>query len=300
MSAEFVALKSSFAAVGTTMAVIGGGALIGLSLGAGVLALPVAMVGFGFVYFSQQVGAAVAEFTDWLADHAIAEFGSWAEDLILQSEFIWGTEDDNTLIAMNPNIVQHLHGVDGENTLIGSDGRNFFYGGPQKDIIQTGEGDNVVFGDPVPNLSQLHFMRGGDNEITTGDGDNQIFTYKGNSTIRLGDGDNVVYSGLGSDHIHVGAGNNIIDAETIWVGQVHHHAAGAIDDRNIIDYSALNRSLVVKASVNEPVTGCRSFTVDKIDPDGGGHPAGMGEDVLRSCARDVSAGDYAGELREAA
>lgn len=77
-----------------------------------------------------------------------------------------------------------------------------------------------------------------------------------------------MYSGLGSDHIHVGAGNNIIDAEAIWVGQVHHHTAGSLDDRNIIDYSALNRSLVVKASVNEPVTGRRSFTVDKIDPDG--------------------------------
>jgi Ca2+-binding RTX toxin-like protein len=274
---EFITLKTSLSTGIAAALTIGGGLAIAASPGFGPYAPFVALAGFTAVWFAGEAGEAVEDLLDLLAEYAIAEFGPIAQDLLLQAEYIWGTEDGNVLIAMNPDIIQHLHGIDGENTLIGSAGRNFFYGGPQGDTIITGGGDNVVFGDLMPNFSQLHLMRGGNNVITTGDGDNQIFTYSGNNTITLGDGDNVVYSGLGSDHIHVGGGNNIIDAEAIWVGQVHH-TAGASRDTNIVDYSALNRSLVVLASVNEPVTGRRSFTVDKIDPDG---EAGTTSDYLQ-------------------
>jgi hypothetical protein len=286
MSPLFVNAKSLL----TSGVLVGASALGTFMVGAGIAAAvvpggqlfaPALWIGGGltlmFLSSMPRIQELLHNLVDQLAEYAIAEFGPIAQDLLLQAEYIWGTEDGNVLIATNPDIIQHLHGIDGENTLIGSAGRNFFYGGPQGDTIITGGGDNVVFGDLMPNFSQLHLMRGGNNVITTGDGDNQIFAYSGNNTITLGDGDNVVYSGLGSDHIHVGAGNNIIDAEAIWVEQVHH-PAGASGDKNIVDYSALNRSLVVLASVNEPVTGRRSFTVDKIDPDG---EAGTTTDYLQ-------------------
>jgi Ca2+-binding RTX toxin-like protein len=146
MSPLFVNAKSTLSSgiliflSATSTAAIGAGFIAAATPGAQPLAAPLWLAGGLLGLFAAslpRVQELLDGFVDYLAEYAIAEFGPIAQDLLLQSEFIWGTEDDNTLIAMNPHIVQHLHGVDGENTLIGSDGRNFFYGGPQKDIIQT-------------------------------------------------------------------------------------------------------------------------------------------------------------------
>ena len=249
-------------------------------------------VAFSYSYFKvQQI---IEDFTDQLGQYAIAEFGPVAQDLIQESENIWGTNENDTLIATNDAIIQHIHGVGGENILIGSNGRNFIYGGPNKDEIITGEGDNVVFADPVPTFSQLIRAVGGDNEITTGGGNNKIYAYNGNNTITLGNGDNEVFSGRGSDTIIAGYGNNIIDAGGAYAGAEALFSTGQImnalhpDDWNTVDYSALNRSLVVRATLNESLSSRRDFTVDKIDPTGS---ADTTTDLLTSIHRIIFSED---------
>ncbi|MGY6643661.1 MAG: hypothetical protein ACXIVD_00425 [Salinarimonas sp.] len=274
MSSEFISLKSNLSSgTAIVMSSVGTG-LAAVSFAGGPTAPFLLATGLTLIALTPNAQAIVEQLIDDLAQQAIAQFGSDAADLLLQSEHIWGTDENDNLTAMNPSIIQHIHGVGGENTLIGSNGRNFIYGGPNKDEIITGEGDNVVFADPVPTFSQLYRAVGGDNEIITGDGNNKIYAYNGNNTITLGNGDNEVFSGRGSDTIIAGYGNNIIDAGGAYAGAEALFSTGQImnalhpDDWNTVDYSALNRSLVVRATLNEPLSSRRDFTVDKIDAAG--------------------------------
>jgi len=89
-----------------------------------------------------------------------------------------------------------IRGTDGDDTLIGTPGRDVIHGGAGDDVIEGLGGDDVICGGA------------GDDRIDAGDGDDEVHGGSGNDRIFGGAGDDLLKGGPGSDRIFGGAGDD--------------------------------------------------------------------------------------------
>jgi Ca2+-binding RTX toxin-like protein len=117
-------------------------------------------------------------------------------------------------------------GVDTITTLGGND---LIIGGRYGDIINAGDGDNLVFGDSgritaanvdAPQIAGLAMTLGLVESIEHGDG--------GNDQVTTGIGRDIVIGGQDNDTINAGAGNNIVAGDDVQIDYVRAERAGAV------------------------------------------------------------------------
>lgn len=98
---------------------------------------------------------------------------------------IYGTEQDDVLKAVVEGSIMNAFG--GNDTVIGSDGRDIIYGNSGNDNITAGEGADVVYG-------------GADDDYISGDGgDDILWGEEGNDTLDGGSGNDYLFGGAGDD-----------------------------------------------------------------------------------------------------
>ena len=143
----------------------------------------------------------------------------------LGSEIIFAGAGHDVVYASNNGQTDDANAV---HIIYTEDGNDTVYGSKGKDVVDLGLGDNYI---------QAY---GGDDEITSGDGNNNIYAYSSNrlldqdstkiirtgtgrdyietsasdDNITTGDGDKRIYTYGGNDSVVTGNGNNIID--TSW------------------------------------------------------------------------------------
>ncbi len=129
-------------------------------------------------------------------------------DLFLRSPLL--SLDSLAAFLLPPENV--LIGSIGNDTLEGPDtptairglagGDDGLFGGLGNDTVETGDGDDGLFGGLFGGL--------GNDTVETGDGDDGLFGGLGNDTVETGDGDDVA-RGAGEDRIAGGEGENQFD-----------------------------------------------------------------------------------------
>jgi Ca2+-binding RTX toxin-like protein len=88
-------------------------------------------------------------------------------------------------------------------------------GGAGADVIRTGRGDDVVFGDEADGSGaggDWIDAGNGNNTVVDGDGNNVVRTGSGRDAVTVGDGHNDVETGAGRDTVTAGSGGSFIDA----------------------------------------------------------------------------------------
>lgn len=122
-----------------------------------------------------------------------------------------GTGTPDTLVNIE-NIIGTIY----DDILTGSSGNNTITALDGDDVIDTGEGNNVVFGDggadTITGGSGNDSINGGtgDDIIDAGNGSNIISGGSGNDTITGGDDNDLIGGGADNDLIDAGNGNNIV------------------------------------------------------------------------------------------
>jgi hypothetical protein len=106
---------------------------------------------------------------------------------------------------------------DGSNDIYVDDGNGVILTGSGYDKIEVGTGNHVM--NVGHGGSYINVFGNGDNQITAGDGGNNISTKNGrqiiisgsgNDTIRTGSGNDIIDAGAGNDRVYAGAGNDIV------------------------------------------------------------------------------------------
>ncbi len=150
------------------------------------------------------------------------------------------TGNDSVLVGIGNNFIDTSHGND---SVIAGHGNNRIETGSGNDAIHAGNGNNLIRGGSgsetvvvgsgrntidlrsagMNDVSAVHTVTTGDgdntiftdagyDEVSTGAGNDQITLYNGGSLVRSGDGMNVVASGNGVDRITTGSGDDRINS----------------------------------------------------------------------------------------
>lgn len=100
---------------------------------------------------------------------------------------------------------------------------------PGSDIIDGGNGADVIFGDDGRNYGDFKSnIKGGNDQIKGSAGNDFIDGDAGNDTIDGGSGVDVVYGGLGNDTLDGGAGNDFVFGDDGWAG---YETSSVTDDQ---------------------------------------------------------------------
>lgn len=97
-------------------------------------------------------------------------------------------------------------------------------GGEGNDILYTAKGNDVVIGGPGNDTIRTY---DGDDTVDGGDGIDRIWTYQGDDDIDAGDGNNYVYAGDGNNVVVAGTGNDFIQT---GIGDDAIHSGDGIDN----------------------------------------------------------------------
>jgi Ca2+-binding RTX toxin-like protein len=128
---------------------------------------------------------------------------------------VWDNKGSNTVTGNGANNTVHVSG--GADVVLGGVGNDHLvlhYGGAVTSVIGTVSGvtdggtRSVTF-DAVEDFTIL--TGGGNDTLTTGDGDNLVRSAGGNDTITTGQGDSRILSGDGNDTVQVGDGHNLVN-----------------------------------------------------------------------------------------
>lgn len=127
-----------------------------------------------------------------------------------------GGDGDDHLQLVNSTISAIIDGGPGQDYIAGSLGDDTLIGGLGDDQINASGGDNVVYGDVVGQEDQ---NIGGNDTISTLDGNDVVYGGGGDDEIVLGAGDDYAFGGFGNDvldgadgddRLYGGAGNDIL------------------------------------------------------------------------------------------
>lgn len=110
---------------------------------------------------------------------------------------VFGTAAGDTLDASQATQAMALHGLGGNDTLIGGAGDDVLVGGADQDDLNGGLGNDTVIGDD------------GNDTLRGGDGNDQLFGYEGMDTLFGGVGGDFLAGGNGNDTLH---GEDGVDA----------------------------------------------------------------------------------------
>ena len=217
------------AVAATAVGATGGVAIAGI-VGAALL------IGTG-----SQVGdaadAAIVSLLDVLKNYGIAEFGDGAKELLLEYEYLSGSEGSDVVAITDRLQIVHYHALGGNDEITGTSIRDYIYGNGGNDKIFGGGGDDFLYGRGTPrsypvalenDVDETHGGDGNDHiygeEPDSGStgGDDQLYGDAGNDEIYGGGGANYIeggadhdrlYGGIGSDRFDGGSGNDIIDGD---------------------------------------------------------------------------------------
>jgi Ca2+-binding RTX toxin-like protein len=99
----------------------------------------------------------------------------------------------------------------GDDVIVAHGYGNLVEGGPGADTIDAGEGNATVDGGNGGNGGNVITMRGSNNLVTAGDGDNYVYGTFSDSSVNFGDGHNRVRLGGHGNTILLGDGLNVIE-----------------------------------------------------------------------------------------
>lgn len=105
---------------------------------------------------------------------------------------VFGTAVGDTLDASQATQAMALHGLGGNDTLIGGAGDDVLVGGADNDVLTGGLGNDTLIGDA------------GDDTLRGGEGNDQLFGY---------DGTDILFGGAGGDFLAGGNGNDTLHGE---------------------------------------------------------------------------------------
>ena len=160
-------------------------------------------------------------------DAQIGDFTQIANKLLAQNPSIFGGDGNDTLRGTKGSDFfqagkgnNTMFGNQGDNVFAAADGNNTAHGGNGADLFYLGNGANTMRGNNGIGI----FMAGDGNNTAhggadrdlfiLGDGHNTVHTGNGVNIVMTGKGNDMIYGGSGRDYIYTGAGN-----DTIYAGQ---------------------------------------------------------------------------------
>ena len=148
-------------------------------------------------YFADtdDLGPVVLTYTISDGEHAITQT---AVLTVVENEFI-GTDGDDLLVGTEGR--DAIYALDGDDLIVGTGRRDRLHGDEGDDNIAGGDGDDQIHGGA------------GDDLIHGGGGNDLIFGGTGDDLIYGGDGDDSIDGGLGDDQLHGDSGNDKIEGD---------------------------------------------------------------------------------------
>jgi fibronectin-binding autotransporter adhesin len=143
----------------------------------------------------------------------------------------YGRDGRDSLNASNLTVPAEFYGEAGDDVITGSTQSDFLAGGLGHDRINGSSGDNVIWGDNAPSLSEpqpqdsvaggndtlsalggsdVFYGGGGDDSVSAGAGNDYASGGQGHDTLDGSDGDDRLYGGAGSDTLGGHSGNDLL------------------------------------------------------------------------------------------
>jgi Ca2+-binding RTX toxin-like protein len=116
-----------------------------------------------------------------------------------------GDDGNDFIVVINSTLVAELDGGDGDDYLAGSGGDDLLVGGLGNDKLLSAAGNNTVWGDVV---GQQAVDVGGNDQISTGSGNDIAYGGGGHDSIFLQGGSDYAFGGFGNDLIGGSDGND--------------------------------------------------------------------------------------------